>query len=138
MRVAAAGELKGRMCRWESEGMGAFRHTIEIEAADGISFESVEALVDTGATYTWIPRPALERLGIEPSLGRRLQTADGRIIERDGAQVPVRINNESLMTICIFGDPGSHPLLGAVTLEEFGLGVDPINRRLVPVVSLLM
>jgi hypothetical protein len=29
-------------------------------------------------------------------------------------------------------------LLGAVTLEEFGLGVDPVNQRLVPVELLLI
>ena len=32
---------------------------------------------------------------------------------------------------------GSEPLLGAVTLEEMGLGVDPLNQRLVPVTLLL-
>ena len=33
----------------------------------------------------------------------------------------------------VFGDEDAEPLLGAVTLEEFGLGVDPVRRRLVPV-----
>lgn len=34
--------------------------------------------------------------------------------------------------------PDSSPgLLGAVTLEEFGLGVDPIEKRLVPVKTYL-
>ena len=117
--------------------MGTFRHTISVGSADASKFESVDALVDTGATYTRIPRPTLGRLAIEPGFKRRLQAADGRIIERDCAQVPVRINGESLMTICIFGDEGTEPLLGAVTLEEFGLGVDPVNQRLVPVLSLL-
>jgi hypothetical protein len=43
-----------------------------------------------------------------------------------------------LPTIVIFGDPGSEALLGAVTLEEFSLGVDPVEKRLAPVVALLM
>ena len=33
----------------------------------------------------------------------------------------------------VFGDDGAEPLLGAVTMEEFGLGVDPVRRRLAPV-----
>jgi clan AA aspartic protease len=118
--------------------MGTFRHPVRVGSADGTRSESLEALVDTGATYTWIPRPILERLAVEPAFRRRLQTADGRIIERECAQVRVCINDESLMTVCIFGDENTEPLLGAVTLEEFGLGVDSVNQRLVPVVSLLM
>lgn len=118
--------------------MGTFRCNIELGSADQSRFERVEALVDTGATYTWIPRPILDRLGVQPLFKRQLKLADGRIIEREAAQVPIRIDSQVLVTICVFGDPGSEPLLGAVTLEEFSLGADPLNQRLVPVVSLLM
>ena len=118
--------------------MGTFRYRIELGAISGTQSEEVEALVDTGATYTWIPRPILERLNIIPTIKRRVKVADGRIIEREGAQIPVRLDGETLSTICLFGDEGSEPLLGAVTLEEFGLGVDPVNRQLVPIVALLM
>jgi len=117
--------------------MGTFRYSIEIGSPDGDRFERLEALVDTGATYTWIPRPILETLGHRPSLRRRLRLADGTVIEREGVQAPVRIAGEILLTICLFGDEGSEALLGAVTLEEFGLGVDPVNRQLVPIVSML-
>jgi hypothetical protein len=35
--------------------------------------------------------------------------------------------------------PDASPgLLGAVTLEEFGLGVDPVGKRLIPVKSYLL
>jgi hypothetical protein len=37
-----------------------------------------------------------------------------------------------------FGDEGMAPILGAVTLEEFRLGVDPVRQELVPVIGLLM
>jgi len=37
----------------------------------------------------------------------------------------------------VFGEDGGPLLLGAVTLEEFGLGVDPVARKLVPVPGLL-
>ncbi len=35
------------------------------------------------------------------------------------------------------GAVASEPLLGVVTLEEFGLAADPVNRRLLPVRALL-
>jgi len=93
--------------------------------------------VDTGASYTWVPRDSLERLGISPAFQREFLLADGTVIRRDVAQVLARINGQSLYTLCVFGDEGTLPLLGAVTLEEFGLGVDPLNKRLISVPGLL-
>jgi predicted aspartyl protease len=61
--------------------MGTFRYPIKIGRLDGSAFETVEALADTGATYTWIPRPVLERLGIPAADRRELQLADGSVIE---------------------------------------------------------
>ena len=94
--------------------------------------------MDTGATYTWVPRPTLEELGYKPSFKRRLKLADGKVIERDGCEVAVEIDGNRLTTIAIFGDPGSEALLGAVTLEQFSLAPDPVSKRLVPVEALLM
>jgi hypothetical protein len=42
------------------------------------------------------------------------------------------------VTIVVFGDEGALPLLGAFTLEEFGLSVDPVGRKLIPVPGLLV
>src|SRR5205085_1067187 len=82
-----------------------------------------EALVDTGASYSWVPRDILGRLGVQRSFGREFQTADGRVIVRDMAEARARLEGDELPTLVVFGDPGSLPLLGAYTLEGFGLGV---------------
>ena len=37
----------------------------------------------------------------------------------------------------VFGEAGSEPMLGVVTLEEFLLAVDPVQRRLISVPGLL-
>ena len=118
--------------------MGTFRHKIRIGTRDMKNFEDVDAVVDTGAAYTWIPKDILEKIGVRPEFKRRLRLADGRIIERDAAQISIEINGETMYSVCIFGDEKSEALLGAVTLEEFGLGVDPINKTLVPVPALLL
>jgi len=117
--------------------MANIRYPIQIGSPGGQRFEVVEALVDTGASYTWVPRDSLERLGISPAFQREFLLADGTVIRRDVAQVLARINGQSLYTLCVFGDEGTLPLLGAVTLEEFGLGVDPLNKRLISVPGLL-
>ncbi len=118
--------------------MGLFNQRMEVAASEGGTFRAVEALVDTGAIYTWLPASILQEMGVRPRFRRPFITADGRQIERDMATVYVRINGREHATPCIFGDEGSQPLLGVVTLEELGLGVDPVNRRLVEVPGLLM
>ncbi len=52
---------------------------------DQSRFERIEALVDTGATYTVVPCNVLERLGIVPQFRRRFRVADGRVVEMDVA-----------------------------------------------------
>jgi hypothetical protein len=42
------------------------------------------------------------------------------------------IDGRTLHTTCLYGPADALPLLGAVSLEQFGLSVDPLARRLVP------
>jgi clan AA aspartic protease len=117
--------------------MGSFRVPIEIGDPAGSRFEKVEALVDTGSTYTWVSRELLERLGIHPDEERPFMLADGRQATYGIAWVQIRIDGRTHPTIAVFGEPASEPLLGVFTLEGFGLAADPVNRRLVPVPALL-
>jgi predicted aspartyl protease len=56
----------------------------------------------------------------------------------DLGQAEVRLEGQQLTTLVGFGEDGTRPLLGAYTLEGFGLVPDPVGRRLVPVEGLLM
>jgi len=98
----------------------------------------VDALVDTGATYLSVPRPLLESLSVRPLESRPFSLADGRTVEYDVGIVPLKIDGRTLPVLCVFAGTGSQALLGAVALETFGLGVDPVGRRLIPVPGLLM
>ena len=118
--------------------MGTFRATIDIGDPAGQRWDQVDALVDTGSSYTWLPADLLARLGVSPQFRREFMTADARVIERDMAVTTARWDGQTLPTLVVFGDEGSMPLLGAYTLEGFGLAADPINRRLVPVRGLAM
>jgi len=113
--------------------MGSFRVSIEIGDLAGQRFERIEALVDTGATYTWVPRDVLQRLGLEPEEKRPFILADGREMYYGVRWVGARIGGRFTPTIVIFGHPGPEPLLGVVTLEELGLGADPVNERLISI-----
>ncbi len=118
--------------------MAVFQITIGIGPMDQSRIERIEALVDTGATYTVVPKDVLERSGITPQFLRRFRVANGRVVELDMAVVMVRLEGQTLPTIRVFGESGMDAFLGSVTLEEFGLGFDTINQSLVPVELLLI
>ena len=98
----------------------------------------VDCVVDTGATYTWLPQDLLSKIEVLPSFEREFKIAGGSIIKREMAEVLVFLKGEAMHTLVAFGDKNSEPLLGAVTLEEFGLTADPVNETLKPVPGLLL
>ncbi len=118
--------------------MGVFHTHIQIGNLDGGDFAQVEALVDTGAVTTLVPRPVLESVGIVPESRETFTMADGSRVAMDMAQVRARVDGRETITWVIFGDEGANPLLGAYTLEGVFMGVDPYNRRLIPLERLLL
>ena len=92
--------------------------------------EAVELLIDSGAVYSVVPKPILERLGIHPLTEQEFRLADGsRISRRKGIAMfkyGERIGGADL----IFGKEGDSQLLGAFTLEALGLSLDPLRREL--------
>lgn len=118
--------------------MGNFTVSIQVQAKeDGLS-EQLEALVDTGATYTVLPKAVVERLGLVSQESREFVLADGRRTSLEVGEALITLEGRSHHSVCIFGEEGSEPLLGAVTLEEFGLGIDPVNQKLMPVAGYLV
>lgn len=111
--------------------MGTFSTNVDIGTPGGERFVSIEAIVDTGASYSMFPRRTLEQLGIRPIDQDEFTLADGRKVKRDVAVASVRLDGRVRPTVCVVGDEGTKPLLGAITLEAFGLAADPVNRRLV-------
>ena len=118
--------------------MGTFSVDLDIGDSLGEVWETLQALVDTGSSYTWIPRRLLEGLGVHPQFQREFETADGRIVQRDMAVTMVRWDGETMPTLVVFGDDDDAVLLGAYTMEGFSLAPDPGNQRMVRVRSLAM
>ena len=97
--------------------MGTFSVTIEIGDVRGIRFERMDALVDTGATYSVIPRDILSSLGCQAVERRPFTWADDRVVKYEVGVVALRLDCRTMPVPCVFGDEGSEPLLGAVALE---------------------
>ena len=118
--------------------MGTLRVSIEGGDRLGQRYESVEALVDTGATYTTLPAPFLDGLGVVPHGRDTFVLADGRRVERDIGRTWIRVDGRTELTLVVFGGAGSEALLGAYALEGLRLAADPVGRRLTPVPGLLL
>jgi clan AA aspartic protease len=100
--------------------------------ATGGRAERVRCLVDSGAVYSLIPGSVLQRLGIEPHSTREFVLADGDVIRRRLATATFEYEGRRGDSMVIVGEPGDDPLLGATTLEGFGLVLDPFRRELRP------
>ncbi len=61
------------------------------------------------------------------------EMADCRQLPSDTGWARVRLECREVYTPVIFAQESEASLLGVVTLEEARLGVDPTNRRLIPV-----
>ena len=117
--------------------MGTFSTLVQLKGIAGQQPVEVEALVDTGATHTLLPRDLLMSLGVEAVERVTFQLADERTVEYEVGEARLRLDGWERTVLVVFGPEGAAPLLGATTLELFNLAVDPVRRRLVPVPGLL-
>ena len=92
----------------------------------------MEALVDTGATYTVLPETLLrERVGVSPTRQMTFTFADGREVSMPVGDARVQVNRLEAACPLVFGEEGQY-LLGATTLQSLGLIADTTNRELIP------
>ena len=117
-----------------SEGldMGVFNWPVALESMDGERSLEIEAMVDTGASYTIVPARQLKGLGVSPIDKVVLVMAGGRPVEHDMGEAMATVSGRRIPTLVVFGDDNARALLGAYTLEGLRLAVDPAQRRLVP------
>ena len=115
--------------------MGEVRLIIEVGDVQEERFESVEVLVDTGATYSQVPGSLLRRLGIPVRWEAQVRLADGNVITDQIGQASVKLAGKTFVTPVSFGKDGEPNLLGLVALETAMLAVDPVAQALVPTVG---
>lgn len=99
--------------------------------------EKVDFLIDSGAVYSVVPTPVLERLGIRPLIQQEFRLADGSKIVRKKGVAVFRHGERVGGADVIFGEEGDSTLLGALTLEALGLSLDPLRRELKPLPMIL-
>lgn len=102
-------------------------------------FFEADFWVDTGALYSFVPEDYLEKIEVEPSAKRNLMLADGRQDTRLLGFCDFHIEDigEAIPCPVIFGPKDSLLLLGATALENFGVDVDPIQKKLKPILAII-
>jgi clan AA aspartic protease len=99
---------------------------------------SVRLLIDTGATLPVVPARILRALRVPVVDRARVLLADGRVVRRRVGEARLELDGHRLTSRVLFGEKGDAPVLGTTVLEQLGLAVDPVRRRLVPVTLLLV
>jgi aspartyl protease family protein len=119
--------------------MGHVRVTVKIghPARRDEAVEVENVLVDTGATWTVIPRSLADHLGLEVLGRKRVQTANGEITV-DHSYAYVELEGHETVSDIMITDTFPDVLIGVFTLEGMALAVDPKNGRLVDTQLLLL
>ena len=92
--------------------------------------ERLDFLIDSGAIYSVVPTPVLERLGIQPLATQEFRLANGTKVQRKKGLAIFKYGERIGGADVIFGEEGDTVLLGAFTLEALGLSLDPLRREL--------
>ncbi len=118
--------------------MGIFHARIGVANPDIGEFQWVDALVDTGATYSMFPTSLLEQLlNLSPIDSASFRLADGRVQTYRLGQANFRIGDQERISPVVFSQEDRY-LLGAVSLQSFGLIADTTNHQLVPTPELTL
>lgn len=121
--------------------MGTFSVNMELDGPTTRDPVVLRALVDTGAAHTAVPEDVLEQIGVRARTTRRFKQAGGERVERPLGQARMRLADSGedgeFYVPVIFLPRGADPLLGATSLQIFGLVIDPEGERLLPSEALL-
>jgi predicted aspartyl protease len=95
--------------------------------------EKVRFLVDSGAFYTVLKKEIWQRLGLKEISKSNFILADGTVIERGISEAILELPPYGERhTPIVLGENEDENLLGILTLEIFGLVLDPFKRELRP------
>ena len=89
---------------------------------------TVDALLDTGATVTVVPRSLANQLQLNVTGQRTVRTATGEVsIDRSSAIL--QIDGQGEINPIVISDTLDRALVGVVTLETLALAVDPTTGK---------
>jgi hypothetical protein len=129
-------------------GTGVGRFSVEFEVAnnddliraqdgtlppDQVRQETIQGVVDSGATKLVLPQAVVKRLGLRLGDPILVRYADGRTVQRAGAKgVYLKLLGRDGTFTAIVEPRRKTALVGAIVLEDLDLLVDCTAQRVVP------
>ena len=118
--------------------MGIFSAKLRVwNPANPAQVAELEAMVDTGAAYSWIHRSRLEPLGVTVVRKLEFQMMNGKVVERDVAAVFLATDGFTGGDNVVLAEPTDFEVIGSHTLESLALTADPVRKVLVPLKAAL-
>ena len=87
-------------------------------------------LVDSGAAFTVLPADLVAELKLKPVYEKEFSLADGKVVKRKIGSALIEFQGQELPSPVVLGKKNDSKLLGALTLESFGLALDPFERKI--------
>jgi len=129
-----------------ANGVGRFSVELEIANNDDLALarrgllppdqvrrETIHGVVDSGATKLVLPQAVVKRLGLPLCDKIKVRYADGRKVQREGAEgVYVQLLGRHGTFTAIVEPRRKTALVGAIVLEDLDLLVDCTAQRVVP------
>jgi clan AA aspartic protease len=100
-----------------------------LAAPEAVRRETIEALVDTGATTLALPADVVARLGLAAQGERVVRLADGTKLPVPWVFVAVEIVGRETVCEAVVLPEGATALIGQIPLEGLDLIVDPKSRE---------
>ncbi len=114
--------------------MNTLKVMIGVGDPHGERFEDLEVTVNTGRTFTEVPRELLQRMEVPVERRVRARRADGSRIPVDVGWTIIRLEGQEFPTPVVFAEPGQTGVLGRVTMTAALLAVDSQSGQLVPTI----
>lgn len=108
--------------------MGETRIQFRVYGSKGKAAD-LEAVVDTGATFSKIPESIAVGIGLEAEYETEVELGDGRVIGRKLTLAEMEIEGVRRPVLVAIGEE-EKPLIGYTTMELLGFKVNPLTGKL--------
>ena len=110
--------------------MGILRAKVVLLSPDEGRAETLELIVDTGSTLTWIDASTLRRLGYRQRGKRLFKPIRGKEFQKPVCDAIIECQGIRASVGVVFASPREAHVLGVTALERLGLEIDPIRPTL--------
>ncbi|OFZ79394.1 MAG: aspartyl protease [Bdellovibrionales bacterium RIFOXYD1_FULL_53_11] len=94
--------------------------------------DTLQFLLDTGVIYTVLPLETWRKIRLKPQRSICCRLSDGTVLARKVAECHIRVTQGNRSTPVVLGEQNDEALLGMVTLEELGMVMNILTRRIQP------